>query len=271
MAEVFAYRAGALPILLSIPHGGRAIPADIAAAMSDAGRAVADTDWHLDRLWDFANLRGCHVLEARYSRHVVDLNRDPDGKPLYPGAENTELVPLTGFGREPLWRIPPDATEIERRKRLYWRPYHDQLVAVLAAIKAAHGIAMLFEAHSIRGRVPRLFEGELPDFNLGSADGRSCDPALAQRMLNVCRAVPGYSAVLDGRFKGGYITRRYGRPAEHVHAVQLELAQRVYMEEAPPWTYSPRKADLPRHGLMALIDTLADYARAFMYSASAAR
>jgi N-formylglutamate deformylase len=239
--ETYRFQPGETPVLISIPHGGVTIPDELAVRMTEEGREVADTDWHLDRLYNFAPALGAGFLVADLSRYVIDLNRSPDGVALYRGADNTELCPTTTFEHKPVWREgeAPDAAEIQARVERYWRPYHERLASELAALKARFGIAVLFDAHSIRSHVPRFFEGRLPDFNLGTADGNSASPHLAGRLMNVLSTTDRYDAILNGRFKGGYITRHYGHPAENIHAVQLELSQATYMDEASPYRFSP--------------------------------
>jgi N-formylglutamate amidohydrolase len=186
---------------------------------------------------------GCGLIVAEQSRYVIDLNRDPSGTPLYPGADNTELCPLSTFGRQPIYRPgqEPDAAEIAERVERDWRPYHDTIEAELAKLKAKFGVAVLWDGHSIPSRVPRFFDGQLPDLNLGSASGASADPSLTETARAALDG-PGMTLVVNGRFKGGYITRRYGRPAENVHALQLEKAQIAYMDEAPPYPWSMSRA-----------------------------
>ncbi|MGQ9371386.1 N-formylglutamate deformylase [Azospirillum sp. A39] len=261
--ETFRFQPGETPVLLSIPHVGTEVPADIAARMTDDALAVPDTDWHLDRLYHFAPALGIGYLKARLSRYVIDLNRDPSGTELYEGEDNTELCPLTTFDRRPLYRPgqEPDAAEVERRVALYWRPYHDQLGRELAALKERFGVAVLVEAHSIRSEVPRFFDGTLPDVNVGTADGASAAPTLAARLMNVLSVAERFSGVLNGRFKGGFITRHYGRPGEGVHAVQFELAQRTYMEEDPPHRYRDDRAVQVRPCLERMITVVAEWAR----------
>lgn len=262
--DIYRFTAGDAPLLVSIPHVGTHVPDDIAADLSEAGRQIADTDWHLDRLYDFAADTGASVLMATHSRYVIDLNRDPQGKALYPGQDTTELVPRTTFDHAPIHGPgrAPDAAEIARRVDVYWRPYHDRLRAELARIQARHGVALLFDAHSIRSRVPRFFEGRLPDLNLGTRGGITADPALVAAAMDVLGAAPGFSAVLDGRFRGGFITAAHGRPGGGVHALQLEMAQCVYMDEEAPFTYRPERAARIRPTLRALLDTLIGWAHA---------
>ncbi|HEX5305674.1 MAG TPA: N-formylglutamate deformylase [Dyella sp.] len=225
---------GTAPLLISLPHDGSAIPADIAARMTPQARRSLDTDWHVGRLYaPLAQSLGASVLRPSLSRYVVDLNRPADGHALYPGQRETGLVPTIGFDGAPLYGEggEPGAEEIAHRVAQYWQPYHDALADELARLVRAHGHVVLWEGHSIRSRVPMLFDGRLPDFNLGTADGASCTASLQARLDAVLRGQGSYSHVVNGRFKGGYITRHYGRPAAKVQAVQLELAQCTYMDE----------------------------------------
>lgn len=237
--DSYRFTAGTTPLLVSMPHGGTHIPAEIAGRLSAAGLGLADTDWHLAQLYDFLDDLGAARLEATHSRTVIDLNRAPDDAPLYPGARTTELCPLSSFAEEPLYRAgaEPDGAEIESRRARFWQPYHDRLAAELAAIKARHGIALLWDAHSIRSRVPRLFQGRLPDLNFGTNAGASAAASLVTGLVARAERAEGYSRVLDGRFKGGFITRSHGDPGKGVHAVQLELSQITYMDEDPPYAF----------------------------------
>jgi len=237
----FTLHRGSAPLLVSIPHVGTHLPPALAARLSEGARQVPDTDWHLDRLYDFARDLGATVLAATHSRYVIDLNRPPDDASLYPGQNVTGLCPVDSFDELALYPggDVPDEREIADRRDAVWSPYHAQLRAELDRLRAQHGRVVLWEAHSIRSVLPRFFEGRLPDLNLGTADGASCDPALAHELLAIAQAAPGYSSVLNGRFKGGYITRQYGAPAHGIHAVQLELTQCSYMREEPPFDYLP--------------------------------
>jgi N-formylglutamate deformylase len=238
--ETFRFRAGRSPLLVSMPHTGTHIPAAIAARLTPAARQVADTDWHMERLYDCLEALGASVLVATHSRYVVDLNRPPDGANLYPGKDTTALVPVDTFHKEPLYPgATPDEAEIRARVATYWQPYHRQLAEALQDLRRRHGHALLWDAHSIFSVLPRFFEGQLTDFNLGTAGGTSCAPGLGERLLAVAQAAGGYSAVLNGRFKGGYITRRYGDPAGGIHAVQLELSEATYMDESAPYAFRP--------------------------------
>ena len=242
--STFTLQRGHAPLLISLPHDGSFIPDDIAARMQPAARRAPDTDWHVGRLYEpLAQALGASVLKPNASRYVIDLNRPADGHALYPGQRETGLVPAIGFDGEPLYRGggEPDGAEIQRRINDYWRPYHQAIAQELARLCAEHGRAVLWEGHSIRSRVPMLFEGRLPDFNLGTAAGTSCDPALQARLQACLESQSRFSFAVNGRFKGGYITRHYGTPATGVQAVQLELAQLNYMDEES-FAYDEAKA-----------------------------
>jgi N-formylglutamate deformylase len=234
MSDVFDLHRGTAPLLVSLPHDGTALPPDIAARMTEAARGVPDTDWFVSRLYDFARDLGASVLVPKYSRYVVDLNRPPDDASLYPGQNTTGLCPTLRFSGEPIY-LPgeePSPEEIAARIERYWRPYHDALRAELERLHAEHGRVLLWEGHSIRGSdLPFLFEGRLPDFNLGTATGASCLPATQARIEAALAAQSRYDWVANGRFKGGHITRHYADPARGIEAVQLETSQRTYMDE----------------------------------------
>ena len=242
--EPYRFRAGTSPLLVSMPHVGTAVAPDIAQDMTEAARQLPDTDWHVDRLYDFLGALGASVIAATQSRYVIDLNRAPDGRALYPGASNTELCPTTTFAEEPIYRpgAEPDADEIARRRKTVWEPYHRRLGEALKALRARHGIAFLWDAHSIRSEVPRFFEGRLPDLNIGTGGGESAAAELVTAVAAAAGASPHYSSVVDGRFKGGYITRNYGDPASGIHAIQLELSQITYMGEDPPFGFREDRA-----------------------------
>jgi N-formylglutamate deformylase len=263
--DIYDLRPGTGPLLMSIPHLGTVLPDQIAPRMTAAGHLVADTDWHLDRLYDFAAELGATIIGARYSRYVIDLNRAPDNKPLYPGARNTELVPTTTFDEEPIYLAGegPGEAEIDERRTTYWQPYHQAIESQLAALRARHGTVVLFDCHSIRSRVPRFFDGTLPDFNLGTAEGNSCAPKLRDRLAEVLRTAGGnYRLAVDGRFKGGYITRQYGRPAAGIHAFQMELSQVTYMDETPPFAYRDDRAAAVKPALRAMLAAAVEWAAA---------
>jgi len=232
--ETCTLERGSAPLLISLPHDGSHIPAAIAARLRPAARRAPDTDWHVGQLYaPLARELGASVLRPLASRYVVDLNRPADGQALYPGRRETGLVPTIGFDGEPLYLDgqEPDAEEIRQRVADWWQPYHHALAQELERLRALHGRVVLWEGHSIRSHVPMLFEGRLPDFNVGTADGASCSADLQWRLTNVLEAQRQYDFVVNGRFKGGYITRHYGRPEHGVQAVQLELSQCRYMDE----------------------------------------
>ena len=240
----FVFHQGTQPLLVSMPHAGTYVPPALAARFTEEARQVPDTDWHMERLYAFAKDMGASILAATHSRYVVDLNRPPDGASLYPGQNVTGLCPVDTFDDTPIYTRGdvPDDSEIAARRDAVWAPYHAQLRAELDRIRAQHGVAVLWDAHSIRSVLPRFFEGKLPDLNLGTADGASCSPALAQELLAIARSAPGYTGVLNGRFKGGHITRHYGQPERDIHAVQLEMTQCSYMQEVLPFAYLPEVA-----------------------------
>jgi N-formylglutamate deformylase len=234
---------GTRPLLISIPHLGTELPDDITVQLTDAARVRRDTDWHLDRLYDFATELGATLLCARISRYAIDLNRPPGGESLYPGRTTTGLCPTETFPGEALYAPgrEPNAAEQSRRLQAYWQPYHDALSVELERLRRAHRTVLLWDAHSIASVLPRLFEGKLPDLNFGTVDGRSCNAGLLERVVAVARRSE-FTWVENGRFKGGYITRRYGAPAQGVHAIQLEMCQSLYMQEDPPFAYLPEAA-----------------------------
>ncbi len=258
---VYTLHRGHRPLLVSLPHVGRAIPPELRGRYVERALAVEDTDWHLDALYAFVRELGASLLVPRLSRFVIDLNRPPEDAPMYPGVNNTGLCPTRFFTGDPVYREghEPDAAELQQRLDRYWQPYHAALQSELARIVGAHGHAVLFDGHSIKSELPWLFEGRLPDLNLGTASGQSCDPALRQALADVLAAQADVSFVVDGRFKGGYITRRYGRPAERVHAVQLEMCWRCYMAEAPPYELDPQRVAVIEPVLRRLVGTLLDF------------
>ncbi len=236
---------GHLPLLVSMPHVGTAIPEPLLERYVPRALQTEDTDWHLQRLYDFVVPLGASRIVPGVSRYVIDLNRPPDDTPMYPGASNTELCPTRFFTGEPLYRegCAPDTKERERRRALYWEPYHDALATELARLKAVHGFALLWDAHSIRSEIPWLFEGRLPDLSVGTADGKSASSPIAHAVMQACSAQTRYGTVLNGRFKGGYITRHYGDPGKNVHAIQLEMCQSTYMQEQAPFAYDAQLAN----------------------------
>jgi len=251
---------GQLGMLISMPHNGQSIPDDIAMTMTENGRKVPDTDWYMDKLYDFAQDLGISIISPKYSRYVIDLNRDSSGINLYPGANSTELCPTTSFDLSPLYldgQLPTEQ-EISRRIELYWQPYHQAVSDTLANMKQKFGKVVLLDAHSILSQVPRFFEGQLPDFSFGNADGKSCSSDLISQ-IELLDFSP-YSSIVNGRFKGGYITRAYGKPDEHIHALQLELSQRTYMDE-PSEHYNETKALQVKEKLKRFVRCLADFSQ----------
>lgn len=263
MDKVLSFHQGRLPLLVSMPHAGLKLSPVVRDGLVEQARSLPDTDWHIPRLYDFAGEMGASVVAAEYSRFVIDLNRPDDDKPLYAGA-TTGLYPDTLFEGEPLFKDGMAPTDQQRKGYLeqIWRPYHDTIRNELARLREQFGYALLWDAHSIRSRIPHLFDGKLPDFNLGTFNGASCDPALAERLVGVCGQARGYSHVLNGRFKGGHITRHYGDPARHIHAVQLELAQSTYMEEVEPFVYRDDLARPTQQVLKQLLQTLLEWGAA---------
>lgn len=257
----YTLHRGHTPLLLSLPHVGTRIPAALLPRYAERASALEDTDWHLQAVYAFARELGASILAPEHSRYVIDLNRPPENAPMYPGANNTELCPTRFFTGEPLYRAgqAPDAAEVAQRLATYWRPYHDALAAELARLKAQHGHALLWDGHSIRSQLPWLFDGRLPDLNLGTAGGTSCAPELRAALQQVLQAQDRFSQVVDGRFKGGHITRSFGKPAAGRHAVQLEMCWSTYMPEEPPYGIEASRAARLEPVLRALVQTMVAY------------
>ena len=245
------------PVVLGMPHTGTWLPDHILARLTPVGLRLADTDWHIARLYD-GLLPGATIVRATFHRYLIDANRDPSGASLYPGQNTTGLVPLTDFDGQPLWTTLPDADEIAARRAEYHAPYHTALATELARVHARHGVAILYDCHSIRSQIPFLFEGRLPDFNIGTNDGTTCAPQIETVVAVICAKFEGYSSVLNGRFKGGWTTRHYGQPSHGIHAIQMELAQVTHLvSEAPPFAYDVAKARRLRPHLGEILETLA--------------
>ena len=251
---------GDSPLVVNVPHAGTHVPDAIRLRLSDAARALPDTDWHVERLYAFARSTGATVMVATHSRYVVDLNRDPSGAALYPGADNTELCPTRTFASDAVYAesAMPDAAEIAARRATFFVPYHAMLADEVERVRAHHGYAVLLDGHSIEAEVPRFFAGKLPDLNLGTADGASCDADLQALAAGVL-GVSAFSHVVNGRFKGGYITRHFGQPARGVHALQLEMAQQAYMQEGPPYAWDAQRAARLTGVLERLVVALAEW------------
>jgi N-formylglutamate deformylase len=251
---------GDSPLILALPHTGTEIPLDCAARLNDIGRAMADTDWHIDRLYA-GLLDGVTTVRTPIHRYVIDVNRGPDDASLYPGQNTTGLCPLTDFDGRAIYLAghEPDTGETQHRIAAFHAPYHAALQVEIGRIHALHGFAILYDCHSIRAEIPFLFDGTLPDFNIGTNSGTSCAEAIEGAMQAICSAGAGYTSVLNGRFKGGWTTRHYGQPSRGIHAVQMELAQRTYMHEAPPWPYDFARASMLRVHLKTILSTLQNW------------
>jgi N-formylglutamate deformylase len=265
MTVTFSRHQGTSPLLISIPHDGRRIPPSIAARMSEAGLALPDTDWHVRKLYEFARLSGATVIEAKYSRYVIDLNRSPDDGALYEGKKSTGLCPVTTFAGDAIYKEGETVSDKQKSRRIerYWQPYHAELAESLAHIREQFGYALLWDAHSIRGTLPLLFEGDLSDLNIGTNNGQSCPKAIEDAVATVAVQSP-FSSVVNGRFTGGFITRHYGDPGQRVFAMQLELAQRCYMNEKTLRYDASRAAPLctTLHSMLAAFQESAAFAAA---------
>lgn len=249
---------GDSPVVLAFPHVGTVLPDDVADRLNDEGRKLRDTDWHVDRLYRDL-LPGATLLAAREHRYLIDLNRDPSGASLYPGQNTTGLIPTSDFDGAPIWREggEPDAAETARRIALYHAPYHEALRAEIARLKALHGVVLVYDCHSIRSRIPFLFDGTLPDLNIGTDGGRTCAPIVEAAAVEASRNAAGFTSVLNGRFRGGWTVRQHGRPQDDVHAVQMELTQSAYLRtEAAPFAYDDEKAERLRAVLGRLLGRL---------------
>jgi formiminoglutamase len=251
-------RQGTGPVILGLPHTGTHVPEAIAARLNARGLELADTDWHIHTLYD-GLLDDATSVRATFHRYVIDANRDPAGASLYPGQNTTGLVPETDFDGMPIWKDgeAPTPADVEARRAAFHAPYHAALAAEIARVKAVHGVAILYDCHSIRSHIPFLFAGKLPDFNIGTNGGETCSPLVQQAAVEVCGGAQGYSSVLNGRFKGGWTTRHYGRPSDNVHAIQMELAQSTHLaSESAPFAYDAAKAAPLRAHLKTLLTRL---------------
>ena len=261
MNALWRISRGDAPLIVNVPHAGTSIPDDISHDLTEAGRANPDTDWHVDKLYEFAPGLGVTLMAATHSRIVVDLNRDPGGAALYPGAANTEICPTRTFHDSPIYRsgCEPDEATCAHRVAKYWQPYHQQLRIEIERVRVLHGYCVLLDAHSIVSEAARFFARRLPDLNLGTADGASCDETLAQDTFAYLSAAKGFSAVHNGRFKGGYITRYYGQPSYSVHALQLEMAQCCYIDERQPALFEAERSAALREVLKGLVARLLNW------------
>ncbi|WP_299664436.1 N-formylglutamate deformylase [uncultured Ruegeria sp.] len=259
--QVFSVQRGDGPIVLGQPHGGTFVPDDIAARLNTNGQMLADTDWHINQLYE-GLLANATVVQSHIHRYVIDANRDPAGVSLYPGQNTTTLVPLTDFDGQSIWSDgqEPSVDEIEQRRSAYHAPYHDALAQELERVRAKNGVAILFDCHSIRSKIPYLFEGTLPDMSIGTDGGVTCAPGIEAAAYEFAHSSP-YSTVLNERFRGGWTTRHYGRPDQGQHAIQMELAQSTYLStETPPWGFDEKKAKRLRRWLVDILDAIQDTA-----------
>ncbi|WP_375691161.1 N-formylglutamate deformylase [Pseudooceanicola sp. LIPI14-2-Ac024] len=253
-------RRGDGPVVLGLPHTGNHVPDDIMARLTPLGRTLSDTDWHIHTLYD-GLLDGVTTVRATFHRYVIDANRPPSGESLYPGQNTTGLIPLTDFDGEPLWVDPPTEADVAARRRDYHDVYHAALRAELERVRARHGVAILYDCHSIRSEIPFLFDGRLPDFNIGTNSGQSCAPEVGAATAKICAEAEGYTSVLNGRFKGGWTTRHYGKPQDGIHAIQMELAQDTHLQsETLPFDYDPTAAAKLRPHLRDILHALQDIA-----------
>lgn len=271
--ELYQFLPGKGALVVSCPHPGTYVPEAILDRMTDAGRALIDTDWHVDKLYDFLPEFDATFIRANVSRYVADLNRDPEGQALYPGRFETAMCPVVTFAGEAIYRERKEleCTEITERQERYWRPYHAKLADALAEARSRHGYALLLDAHSILSHVPSLFEGRLPDLNLGTMDGKSCAPSIERAAAEALQRNSKFNFVSNGRFKGGYITRHYGNPAKQVHALQLEISFRAYLDEDNFTVFDSRRAEPLRNHLRHFVGELIKAGQALYQPASVAR
>ncbi len=259
---VFDVRQGNSPVILGFPHTGTDVPAAIWDRLNDNGKILADTDWHIHTLYD-GLLDDVTTVRATFHRYVIDANRDPEGVSLYPGQNTTGLVPETDFDGKSIWKDgeAPTEKDIAERLRAFHAPYHAALAAEIERVKAIHGVAILYDCHSIRSHIPFLFEGKLPDFNIGTDLGKTCDASIEKAAITVASSAEGYDSIVNGRFKGGWTTRHYGQPETGVHAIQMELAQSTHLQtEAPPFAYDPARAERLRVHLKDILVRIAEIA-----------
>ncbi|MEJ5081734.1 MULTISPECIES: N-formylglutamate deformylase [unclassified Ochrobactrum] len=260
--STFEVKQGPSSVILGLPHTGTDVPEDIWLRLNDNGRILADTDWHIHQLYD-GLLDNVTTVRATAHRYCLDVNRDPNGSSLYPGQNTTGLIPTTDFDGLAIWKDgeAPNEADIPDRIARFHKPYHDALAAEIERVKAIHGVAILYDCHSIRSHIPFLFEGKLPDFNVGTDMGKTCDPRIEAATVNVTQNATGYTSILNGRFKGGWTTRHYGRPETGVHAIQMELAQSTHLAtESVPFDYDVAKAEKLRVYLKTILERLENIA-----------
>ena len=249
-------KQGTGPIVLAMPHSGTYLPTEIYDKLNDNGKELADTDWHLMELYDGLQPNAA-IVKANFHRYVIDANRCPDGVSLYPGANTTTLCPLIDFVNKPIWQegLVPTESDIEPRIKLFHTPYHKALHEALQTARSNHGYAIIYDCHSIRSNIPFLFDGALPNLNIGTNDSKSCDSKIEQIAENICKK-SSFSTVTNGRFKGGWTTRHYGKPETDIHAIQMEITQSSYMQEHAPWEYSNEKANILRQTLANILSEI---------------
>lgn len=266
MNETYQYHCGNSPLLISMPHVGTLFPEALTHRLTTEAKQLPDVDWHLPILYDIAKDYDISVISAEYARYLIDLNRSPENTSLYPGQDVTGLCPIDTFAKQSIYLRDeqPSEEEIQNRIKKYWQPYHEKLTSELKRIHATHGVAILWDAHSIASHVPRFFSGQLPDLNFGTADSSSCGISLQNELaktINNSVHAKNFSHVFNGRFKGGYITRHYGAPNKNIHAVQLEMSQSIYMEENPPYKYDAELAQKIKPLLGDLLETCLSWAK----------
>ncbi|MFC5386611.1 N-formylglutamate deformylase [Aquamicrobium segne] len=258
MAAVFEVHQGTSPVILGLPHTGTYVPDDIKVRLNDNGLTLSDTDWHIEKLYD-GLLDSVTTVRATFHRYCIDANRDPEGISLYPGQNTTGLIPETDFDGVAIWKEgeAPTKADIADRIARFHKPYHDALAAEIERVKSIHGVAVLYDCHSIRSHIPFLFEGKLPNFNIGTDMGKTCDARIEAAAVEITARAQGYSSILNGRFKGGWTTRHYGRPEQNIHAIQMELAQSTHlMSESLPFAYDDSKAARLRLTLKPLLQRI---------------
>lgn len=248
---------GSSPIVLGMPHVGQHLPDDIKARLNPLGQRIDDTDWWIDQLYD-GLLENPTVVKATFSRYVADANRAATDESLYPGQNSTGVCSPVTFDGEPIYLAGQEPNEVEISSRIanFHTPYHTALAEQIARVKAKHGVCVLYDCHSIRSNIPYLFDGELPVFNIGTNARSTCHEAIEQAVVDVCKSQSIYSFALNGRFKGGWTTRHYGQPSHGVHVIQMELGQRAYMDEAPPWNYRADLAEQVRPLLKTILSNI---------------
>jgi formiminoglutamase len=253
---------GTSPIILAFPHGGIDMPSMVHDNLNDNGRHLSDTDWHIRRLYD-GLLDNATYVEAKFHRYIIDANRDPDDVSLYPGQNTTGLCPLSDFDGKAIWKsgYTLDVHETSARRVAFHGIYHTALQDEIDRIKSIYGGAVLYDCHSIRCEIPFLFDGKLPDFNIGTNNSNSCAAEFEQSVLDDCKAATAYKHVVNGRFKGGWTTRHYGKPENNIHAIQMELNLGAYADETAPWAYDDKKAIRLRPILKTILTNLDRLAR----------